>query len=288
MRLHPAFHRRPMAARRRAQFLSPPAPHGAAAAARTREPAVAALYGNRTLADREACSPAGDCGARRESLEHYLAERDHVSASTLRRAISGDPLCVPLRRAPRGVGESLHAFMLEPSRFKRDYVVPSDCSALDEEALEARTWLSSSERDRLVAMRDAIRAYRPLPLARWFVEGAREWSIYWSDADGGQWKARPDCFSEDFVIELKTTPDVRPQAFARTRQRFGYDIQAAHYLEGVRRLVGRTPRFLFVAIETTPPHYVWTHALSPAELAAAQRALEAARTAFRTRVNPEP
>jgi hypothetical protein len=45
----------------------------------------------------------------------------------------------------------------------------------------------------------------------------------------------------------------------------------------VQRLTGRTPRFVFVAVELTPPHYVWVYELSRAELARGAAELAAAR-----------
>jgi hypothetical protein len=102
-------------------------------------------------------------------------------------------------------------------------------------------------------------------------------SIYWTDEAGRRWKARPDCFTDAVILELKTTGDVRPRAFARTRKRFGYDLQAAHYVDAVRRLTGRTLRFAFIAVELAPPFYAWVHELSPAELARAATQLELAR-----------
>jgi hypothetical protein len=108
----------------------------------------------------------------------------------------------------------------------------------------------------------------------------KELSIYWTDDAGRRWKARPDCFTDEIVLELKTTGDVRPRAFARTRRRFGYDLKAAHYVDAVRHLTGRAPRFGFIAVELTPPHYVWLYELSAAELARAGVELAAARSRF--------
>jgi len=91
---------------------------------------------------------------------------------------------------------------------------------------------------------------------------------YWERMNHG-WKARPDCFTDEVVLELKTTGDVRPRGFARTRRRFGYDLKAAHYVDAVWRLSGRAPRFAYIAVELAAPHYAWLHELSPAELARA-------------------
>jgi hypothetical protein len=78
----------------------------------------------------------------------------------------------------------------------------------------------------------------------------------------------------------KTTQDVRPAAFARTRRRFGYDLQAAHYIDAVRRLTGRTPAFAYIAIEPRPPYYVWVYELPPADLDRAEEELALTRSRY--------
>jgi hypothetical protein len=268
--------------RRMAFFMHPasrPAGRGGAQTPRRGESPIAALYENRFRCIDEVTLPGADCQARHEPLERYLAERDHVSASMLRRFARGEEVHGQ-QQHPRSIGEALHALLLEPRRFERDYWVPSRGDPIDEEAIASRTWLTPHEFDRLRGMRDAVLAYRRLPLAEWLEYGAREWSVYWSDAEGGRWKARPDCFSDDVVLEVKTTTDVRPHAFARARRRFLHDLQGAHYVDGIERLCGRTPRFLFVSVENVAPHYVWVHALEGPELDAARAELRALRARF--------
>jgi hypothetical protein len=279
--MHPNPARRLAAARRLSNFfLGPRLPRALAEEAPSDPLAtIAALYGNRAFATDAMAAPTDECCARREPIENYLAAASHISASTLRRVARGEPeaSAAARRHVPAGPGEAFHAFLLEPRRFEREYFRPRTFDGRGVEALEERVWLSEREYEALAGMRDAILAYRSLPLARWLAEGTRELSIYWTDDAGGHWKARPDCFTEDVILEVKTTADVRATRFARTRSRFGYDLQAAHYVEAVSRLTGREPRFVFVAVEPSAPHYVWAHELSRAELAVARTALTHAR-----------
>jgi hypothetical protein len=228
--------------------------------------------------------PAGDphCFVRQEGLAAYLARADYASSSMLRRALRSGPARAAALYDDDGsqrLAQALHALVLEPARFARDYLVLDHATPVGEDsdgALE-RVWLSGAEHAALAGARDAIRAYRRAPLAEWLDAGMKELSIYWTDRAGRRWKARPDCFAGDIVLELKTTGDVRPRAFARTRRRFAYDLQAAHYVDAVERMSGRQPRFAFVAVELSPPHYVWLHELSRTELARAAADLETAR-----------
>jgi hypothetical protein len=227
------------------------------------------------------------CFVRQEPLAAYLARADYVSASMLRRAAhAAAPRAPRIEEDPaQRLAQALHALVLEPARFAREYLVldrDSPAPPVEElpDALERRTWLASGEYAQLAGAHDAIRAYPRAPLGALLDAGMKALSIYWSDELGRRWKARPDCFTDEVVLELKTTGDVRPRAFARTRRRFGYDLKAAHYVQAVQRLTGRAPRFVFVAVELTAPHYVWVYEMSAAELARASAELAAARAAL--------
>ena len=225
------------------------------------------------------------CFVRQEPLAAYLARADYVSASMLRRAANGTAAPHLAEDPSQRLAQALHALVLEPARFAREYLVldrDSPAPTVEElpDALERRTWLASGEHAQLAGARDAIRGYPRALFGALLDAGMKELSIYWSDELGRRWKARPDCFTDEVVLELKTTGDVRPRAFARTRRRFGYDLKAAHYVQAVQRLTGRTPRFVFVAVELTSPHYVWVYEMSAAELARASAELAAARAAL--------
>ena len=224
-------------------------------------------------------SPGTSCFVRQEPLTAYLGRAGYVSASTLRRSLQAGAAVAPRIEDDPGqrLAQALHVLVLEPARFVRDYFVLDGETPAPGGQPDARVWLGSSEHAALAAARDAIRAYPRAPLARWLDEGMKELSIYWTDEVGGRWKARPDCFTDERILELKTAADIRPRAFARTRKRFGYDLKAAHYVEAVRRLTGKTLQFAYVAVELSAPHYVWLYELSPAELERAAVDLAAAR-----------
>jgi len=74
-------------------------------------------------------------------------------------------------------------------------------------------------------------------------------------ADGGVWcSGRPDWYTpgpeQDLIIDLKTSFQLGDKVIERTVQAYGYDIQAASYLEAADAIYGKNPkrnlRFLFV------------------------------------------
>lgn len=229
------------------------------------------------------------CHCRHEPLSDYLDCADHVSSSMLRRfARTGSLASARTISAPGSeaiLGDALHALLLEPERFDAQYFETADGSRPDhataQEDLLDRTWLPAASTRALRAMRRSVDQYTREPLAEWLRLGHKELSIYWSDEAGARFKARPDCFLEDVVLELKTAADIRPGPFARTRRRFGYDLQAAHYLEGVARLTGRSARFLYLTVESVSPHAVWAYELAGEDLDRARAELDGLRERFR-------
>lgn len=91
-----------------------------------------------------------------------------------------------------------------------------------------------------------------------------ERSLFWRD--GAVWcRCRPDAIDYDhrIVWDLKTTGLLAdPQAWTDTQVRAtAIDLRAAHYLHGVRRLIGPGWRYVFAVVEAR-----WPHALSIVEL----------------------
>jgi exodeoxyribonuclease VIII len=86
-------------------------------------------------------------------------------------------------------------------------------------------------------------------------------------AFGKATKARFDGLASGYVIDLKTTSDASPERFARSCVTFGYNAQAAHYLDvarevGVRAGGLHVERFVLIAVETQAPYSVACYTLS--------------------------
>ena len=211
--------------------------------------------------------PVNSCKSRREPLADYLSNRDFVSSSQLRRFDQSGRIAAQQPGAgvaPGTVmGEALHALVLEPEAFSRQYLVlanaASDQHTRSEQDLMQREWLDAWQWTALSGARNALMACSQAPVSQWLSDGRKELSIYWRDATGAAWKARPDCF---------------------TGERFGYDLQAAHYIDAVARLTGNTPRFAFLAVELNAPHAVWVHELGSNEINAASARLGDLKRAY--------
>jgi exodeoxyribonuclease VIII len=56
------------------------------------------------------------------------------------------------------------------------------------------------------------------------------------------------------IVDVKTTPDVTPEAFARSVVNYGYHRQAAMYKHAVYEVFGIEARFVFACVTKEPPY----------------------------------
>lgn len=86
------------------------------------------------------------------------------------------------------------------------------------------------------------------------IEGSKEVSLFWTDDKTGvKMKARFDCIYDNIIIDLKTFSNqynLDPQRkVSRTITEDLYFVQPHCYLEGARKMIGRSHRFIFVFIQ---------------------------------------
>lgn len=121
--------------------------------------------------------------------------------------------------------------------------------------------------DRACAMATAVLQH---PVAgKLFVpaRGKPEQALIWFDAEFGIWRRSmvdhlPHPDRPPFLADLKTTASASPRALSKTVAQHGYHQQAAFYLDGYEALFpGTSPSFLFVFVESAPPHLVSVVAL---------------------------
>lgn len=176
-------------------------------------------------------------------------------------------------------GRAFHCATLEPDVFDRTYtVVPADAPRYPTEAQwnakksnpdsqAAKDWwraweadnagrvrLSLADYDRARYMADSVRAH---PVAAGLlVGGEREVTFNWQDQETGlACKARADLYlSGEYLMDLKTCRDASAEGFARAVASYTYDLQAAHYVDGIRTCGDQIRWFVFLACESEAPY----------------------------------
>lgn len=126
-----------------------------------------------------------------------------------------------------------------------------------------------------------VRAVRAMQQAAWShpiagrllrAKGPIEQSLFWKCPRSGlSRKARIDKQADQFIVDLKTTDDVSPAAFARVAANLDYDFQAAYYSDAVEQVFGERRHFVFIAQGVNQPYPTRVYKLNAdAELAAFQ------------------
>lgn len=107
---------------------------------------------------------------------------------------------------------------------------------------------------------DAVRAH---PLAAKLLRagsGKPEQTIVWRDKETGIWcRAMLDWLPRKsrIAVDVKTCASASPDKIAKAVYEYGYHIQAAHYLDGMKALgLHDNPAMVFIFVEKARPHLV--------------------------------
>ena len=164
------------------------------------------------------------------------------------------------------IGRAIHAAVLTPTAYKRDWaVIPAEIDrrtkagkeeyALFMEQNAGKEILTADEAETVRSLSKAVR--RNQAVSELLKGTRREKPLFWSNDDGILCKCRVDAMKDGIMIDLKTTTDASTDAFVREALRFGYDVQAAHYLDGYQNKIGgKMPKWYFIAVEKAEPYAI--------------------------------
>ncbi len=184
-------------------------------------------------------------------------------------------------------GRAFHCATLEPAVFIRTYAVvergapryptaaqwnakgkraPDSQAAVDywtewNANTAGRIRMSQTDYDRARWMADSARAH---PVAAGLLTGGdREVTLRWQDEETGLGcKARADLYAPgEFLMDLKSCRDASAEGWGRAVASYHYDLQQAHYIEGVRRNGDAIRWFVFLAVESEAPYVAQPHVL---------------------------
>lgn len=208
------------------------------------------------------------------SPAHYRALRDNPKPPT----------------AAMQLGTVVHGLILEPETFKAQVAVAPKIdrrTSFGKKAYEefcadntGKLIISEDDHDRARRIADAVHA---CPLAtEQLVGGQSEVTFFW-DQHGVRCKARTDYLRGGTIVDVKTCGDASPDGFARQVANLYYHLQAAHYLNAYRETQGWDPDgFVFIAVESEPPHTVGVYTLDPRALATGRILIKRAADAYKT------
>ena len=185
-------------------------------------------------------------------------------------------------------GRLFHASILEPETVATDFTVAPDVDRRTKAGKEeyakflksatGKTVVSAADLEMVGAMSasistdDAAKSLVFEAVAGGRVEEAHLWR---DQALALEMKAKADAIIRNgVVIDLKTTTDASPSAFASSIARYGYHTQAAFYARAVRAAGMDFGGFIIIAVEKTPPYAVGVYQIDSSALAAGEARIQ--------------
>lgn len=170
-------------------------------------------------------------------------------------------------------GTACHFAILEPEKFEEAVMRgPKDRrgnnwkDAQAEAANSHRLLLTEGDYDAALVIRDTVHADAWLNALIVSPHSEVEHSGYWIDeTTGSLCRCRPDLYRADLgvMVDVKSTVDAHPDAFARSVVNYGYHAQEAFYSDGYRALGRPVEGFVFLAWEKKAPYVTARYELPP-------------------------
>lgn len=161
------------------------------------------------------------------------------------------------------IGTAIHCALLEPERFKEEYMLLRDvkdrrASAYKEaiKQFSSERVLVSTEATNIAAMQESVMA-QPEAREALETEGWREVSLFATCPDTGVlMKCRFDLLTADSrAYDLKKTRDARPDQFGKSVNEYRYHVQQPFYSRVFELVAGEPLKsFKFIAVEDQPPY----------------------------------
>lgn len=165
-------------------------------------------------------------------------------------------------------GTLVHKVLLEPKTVDEEFVIAPDVDRRTKDGKEAYSRFMANVGDRTIVSQtdfnkasEMVNALNALEFVEKLLDGDREMPIRWyDDLTEELCKCRLDCLTyiddKPIVVDYKTAADASTDAFVRSAINHGYDFQAGMYCEGIEKITGLKPVFVFIVQEKDPPYAV--------------------------------
>jgi len=177
------------------------------------------------------------------------------------------------------LGTAVHTLVFEPQEFANRFhciqEVPKRNTNLGKAAFEqmekvaaGRAILDKPDQDTAYWMAANVTSHAMWKSVKGDKSGCIEDSLAWIDPESGVLlRSRPDFYTDDIIIDLKTTKDSSPQAFQRAVADYSYHRQGALSTNGLSILTEREYKnvILFV-VDKNPPHFVRCYVMTETAL----------------------
>lgn len=218
------------------------------------------------------------------SSEDYHNDRRFVSSTALKELMRSPAHfrhyldSERVEKACYKIGTAIHCALLEPDRFKREYITSPEFNRRTKEGREeeAAFLKQAADAGNFVVTEKDLRMIEGIcenvdkhrDASALLKAGVSEKSFYWQDPETGiLLKCRTDNVSQFAILDVKSTDDASPQGFVRSCAKYNYDLSATMYREGVFSVEDTFLDYVFLAVEKEAPYSVALYLASDEMLA---------------------
>lgn len=236
------------------------------------------------------------------SSDDYFATEGYESNSSLKPILRSTAHYVYNKETPKvdkphfNLGSAIHCAILEPARFKNEYVISPVFDGRTTVGKQAKAEFFENNKGKFIINDDDMEcingiaeniAYHDDAMTL-LKAGKSEVSYFWQDPETEIWmRARADNESRFATLDIKSTDDASPKGFIRNCTNFSYDMQAYIYSEARQHVMNETKQFAFLAVEKKAPYTVALYLASKEMLASGLlQYREALRRVAEYRANP--
>lgn len=237
------------------------------------------------------------------SSDDYFATDGYESNSSLKPALRSMAHYLHNKNTPRedkphfNLGSAIHAAILEPLRFKDEYVVSPVYDGRTTAGKQAKAEFLQANQGKFIITDDDMETINGIAgnvayhddAMQLLKAGKNEVSYFWQDPETEIWmRGRADSESKYATLDIKSTDDASPKAFVKSCAKFSYDMQAYIYTDGRHQVTGETKQFVFLAVEKKAPYSIGLYIASKEMLASgALQYRDALRRVREYRANPD-
>jgi hypothetical protein len=163
-------------------------------------------------------------------------------------------------------GSLVHEFVLLPHIAEARYRPKANVDGRTKEGKAVRDWeaslsaqqgvkfITESDYNAAVSIAASVRAH--MGASSLIAGGVAETAGIVSDFLGVNCRIKPDYRTDSYIVDLKTCVDGRPDPFVRSVVNYGYQVQAALYVDVAEAIDGKKRDFYWVAVEKDAPYAV--------------------------------
>lgn len=214
--------------------------------------------------------------------EDYFSADGYESNSSLKPILQSTAHYQYAKTAPRedkphfSLGSAIHAALLEPLRFKNEYVVSPVFDGRTTAGKQAKAEFLSAHQGKFIITDVDMETINGIAenvlyhndAMQLIKAGTNEVSYFWQDPESDIWmRSRLDSESNYGTLDIKSTDDASAKGFVKSCAKFSYDMQAYVYTEARNQVNGESKPFFFLAVEKKAPYTIGLYLASKEMLA---------------------